>query len=229
MKTIIFDAGPIISIGANHILWILEELKEQFEGKFILPLGVKREIVDKALQTRRFKLEALQVQLLIDKKVFEVPRNKEITQKSREILKLANSILKGHDHPIQIIQIGEAEALAAALYFKSDTIVIDERITRVLIEKPGSLHKYMERKMHVKLKVDKNHLKKLSSMLKKLKVIRSIELVTVAFEKGMLDKYLVNIPHAKRELLESLLWGLKTEGASVSEHEINHIVKDFKV
>lgn len=228
MKCLVFDAGPIISISANHILSILGGLKKNFDGKFILPLGVKRELVDRGLQTRRFKLEALQVQELIDKKVFTVPRKKEINAKARKILKLANTILSGHGNPVNIIQVGEAEMLAAALYFKAKTIVVDERITRELIESPESFHKFMEKRMHVKLKLNKDALKELSAMLRHLKVIRSIELVTVAFEMGLLDKYLVNIPHAKRELLESLLWGLKTEGASVTEREINHIVKSFR-
>ncbi len=229
MKYIVFDAGPIISLTANNSLWLLEDLKAKFEGKFILPLSVKRELVDKPLQTRRFKLEAILVQRLIDRGIFEVPRSREITEKARKLMNLANNILSGHNHSINILQIGEVEVIACALHYNADTIVVDERITRTLIENPEGLHRLMEKKMHVQLNLNKSTLSEFSRLTKHISVIRSIELVTVAYEMGLLDKYVVNIPHAKRELLESLLWGLKTEGASVSDEEINAIIKSSKL
>ena len=56
-------------------------------------------------------------------------------------------------------------------------------------------------------------------------VIRSVELVAVAFELGLLDEFITQVPNARKELLESVLWGVKLHGASVSEEEIAHIVK----
>jgi hypothetical protein len=59
-----------------------------------------------------------------------------------------------------------------------------------------------------------------------LKLIRSIELVTVAFEMGLLNQYLVKIPNARRELLDSLLWAVKLNGCSVTDAEIKDILRE---
>ena len=32
MKTLVFDAGPIISMTMNNLLWLLKPLKKQFDG-----------------------------------------------------------------------------------------------------------------------------------------------------------------------------------------------------
>ncbi len=58
-----------------------------------------------------------------------------------------------------------------------------------------------------------------------MKLIRSVELVSVAYELGLLDKYLVNVPNPKKTLLEAVLWGVKLNGCSVSEREIEEIVR----
>lgn len=226
MKSLVFDAGPIISLSTNNLLWVLESLRKRFDGDFVLPMGVKREVVDRPLQTRKFKFEALQVQKLIDGGTFKVVRADDITKKGRELMKLANDIIIGHDCCIKIVQVGEIEVIAAALLSGSDTVVVDERVTRTLIEHPNRLKKLMERRLHTQLKINKKSLKKFVDITKHLRVIRSIELVTVAFELGILDDYIVKIPHARRELLESLLWGLKLNGASVSEAEIDAIVRE---
>ncbi|RMD58449.1 hypothetical protein D6825_00800 [Candidatus Woesearchaeota archaeon] len=225
MKGIVFDAGPIISLGMNNLLWILEELKLRFDGAFLLPGGAKRELVDRPLQTRRFKFEALQVQSLLDKGVFTLVDNSAMRKDARALLNLANRILSAKGHSMRIVQIGEMEAIATALRGGFKTLVIDERVTRTLIEEPEYLHKLMEKKLHTRLKLNKRLLNEFSRKVKDLKIIRSIELVTVAFEKGILDRFITSVPNARRELLESILWGLKLDGASVSESEINELVR----
>lgn len=56
-------------------------------------------------------------------------------------------------------------------------------------------------------------------------MIRSVELVTIAYELGMLDKYLPNAPDPKKTLLDSVLWGVKLNGCAVSKHEIEQILR----
>lgn len=69
MKSIIFDAGPIISLATNNLLWILKPLKKYFNGKFYITDAVKRELVDKPFETKKFKFEAIQVEKLIEEGV----------------------------------------------------------------------------------------------------------------------------------------------------------------
>ena len=226
MKNIIFDAGPIISLTTNNLLWVLGELKKKFNGSFVMSIGVKRELVDRPLGTRRFKFEALQVQSLIEKKVVVVIEEEAVTKKARELSDLANSVLSAHGKNIKIAQVGEMETLAAAILYKADAVVVDERITRTLLENPAGLRRLMEKRLHMQLKVNEKALHDFEEATRHITLIRSIELITVAFELGILDKFIVDIPNARRELLESILWGVKLNGASVTEDEINTIVKN---
>ena len=66
MKTIVFDSGPIISLAMKNLLWTLEPLKKEFGGEFYIPYGVKKELIDKPLQGKKYKFEALQVLRLIN-------------------------------------------------------------------------------------------------------------------------------------------------------------------
>lgn len=229
MKQVIFDAGPIISLTTTNILWILEELKKNFNGSFSMPLGVKHELVDRPLETRRFKFEALQVQSLIERGVINVITDSVVQQKAQQLLNLANSILSAHGQNIKIVQVGEMETLAAALLFKADAIVIDERITRTLLENPKGLQLLMEKRLHMQLKLNERALSEFEEQTRQITIIRSIELVTIAYERGLLDKFVVKLPNARRELLESILWGVKMNGCSVTEDEIDTIVKAEKL
>ncbi len=229
MKTLVFDSGPIISLTTNNLLHLLPELKKKYNGAFVIPGGVKRELVDKPLTTQRFKFEALQVQSLIENNTLTVIDDAAIQKTAQGLLELANSILSGHGQPIAIVQRGEMETIAIALVYQADALVVDERITRTLIENPEGLQHLMERRLHMKLALNREALKEFQEATRHLPVLRSIELVTIAFELGLLEKYVVNIPHAKRELLESILWGVKLNGCSVTEDEINTIVKSEKL
>lgn len=228
MKTILFDAGPIISLTMNNLLWVLPELKNS-KLKFYITSAVKHEIVDRPLETRRFKFEALQVQRLLDNKTIDVIDDEEVISLAKLLQNLANSILSAHNQPIALLQRGELETLAAAILYKADALVIDERVTRTLIENPSELKKLMERRLHQRLNLNKSALDEFTQRTRHLRIIRSIELATCAFEQGILDSYIVKLPNAKRELLESVLWGLKMNGASVAEQEINEIVKIQKL
>ncbi len=229
MKTVIFDSGPIISLATSNLLWLVEELKKSFNGSFAITRGVKHELVDRPLETRRFKFEALQVQSLIERKILSVIEDEAVVAKARELLTLANSILSAHGQPIKIMQIGEMQTIAAALLYKADAVVVDERITRTLLENPGALQRLMEKRLHMQLKLNEKALHEFEESTRHITVIRSIELITVAYELGLLDKFVVNIPNARRELLESTLWSVKLNGCSVTEDEINTIVKSERV
>ena len=163
---------------------------------------------------------------LIEKKVLEVVDDKKVTEKAKQLVDEANRIFKGFHHNIRIIQTGEMEAMAMAELYNADGVVVDERITRTLIEHPYGLRKHMERKLHTRLSVDKRLLEKLSDELDDVYIIRSTELVAVAFELGILDKYLLSKRVSRKDILESALWAVKLRGCSVSEDEIDKIVKE---
>ncbi len=224
MKALVFDAGPIISLTTNNLLWLLAELKEKFGGEFYIGSAVKQELVDRPLKGKKFKFEAFQVQHLIDTGVLKVIDSDKVRQKAKELMDVANTCFEAHHNPIRVLQMGEMEVVAASLLMNIPHIVVDERVTRMLIEDPDHLKNLLERRLHTKIFVNKERLHKVAEETRHCKLLRSIELATVAYELGLLNKFLINVPRAKQQLLESVLWGLKLNGASVSQREIAEIL-----
>ena len=224
MKGLLFDAGPIISFATNNLLWLLPELKQRFGGDFYVCKAVQRELVDTPMKTKKWKFEAFQVQHLIDTDVLRVIDSAKVTQKAKALMQTANSCFEAHHNPIKILQQGEMEVIAASMLMNMPHIAVDERVTRMLIEDPNHLKNLLERRLHTKIFVNKERLHQVAEQTRHCKLIRSIELATVAYELGLLDKYLIEIPHARKQLLESVLWGLKLNGASISVREIKEII-----
>lgn len=229
MKLLLFDAGPMISLTTNNLLWIIPELKNKFKGEFSIAESVKFELVGKPLATKKFKFEALQVQRLIQDNTLTILNSPNISHKARQLFDTANRIFRVRKQPLRIVQTGEMETLAAAIILGASGVVCDERITRTLVEAPHALRKLYEHRLHEKVEMDLEASRQFSTMVKGVKIIRSVELVTLAFELGILDKFVVNVPNAKRALLESVLWGVKLHGAAVSEEEIAELMRAERV
>jgi predicted nucleic acid-binding protein len=220
MKYLIFDAGPIISLTMNGMLPLIEKLKEVFDGEFILTPSVKHEVVGRPMKIKKYKLEAIRVQDMIDRGVFKmsrtvVPDNK-LEKEMKRLLKVTNGVLRTSQtgEKIKIIHDGEAACLAFANLCGCDNvIVIDERTTRMLTESPQNLEKMMEKKLHTPLTAELS----LLDELKNFKFIRSAELLFVAYKKGL-------IPIKKsRDLLDALLYGVKFKGAAIASSEIEEM------
>lgn len=222
MKYLIFDAGPIISMTMNGMLPIIEKLKGIFNGEFILTPQVRNEVVDKPMKIKKFKLEAIQVNDMIERGVFkmsnEIISPQKLDAEIKKILRSANGVLRTAQtgEKIKIIHEGEASCLAFSnLCEAENVIVIDERTTRMLTEAPQDLEKMMERKLHTPLEAELS----LLNGFKKFKFIRSAELLFIAYKKTL-------IPIKKnKELLDALLYGVKFKGAAISSVEIEEMKK----
>ena len=226
MKTIVFDTGPIISLTMNNLLWLLEPLKRISKANFCITDSVKKELVDNPLnKTKRFKFEALQVLHYIENGTLEIIENDQIKNQTAKLLSMANNCFKAFGHNINIVHNAELSAIALYLQKKADAFVVDERTTRLLIENPKKLLNILKHNLHTKIEEDKNNLKEFKNATKNVRMIRSVELVTIAFEKGLLNKYLTNVPNAKKVLLESVLWGVKLNGCAVSKRELEQIIR----
>ncbi len=225
MKSIVFDAGPIISLTTNNLLWLLKSLKSRYKGEFYISKQVKNELVDVPLKTKRFKFEALQVLQYINKDIIKVIENEKIKQKAFELLDLANNCFKARGNWMRIVHYGETAGIAACLHLNSDAFVVDERTTRTLIEDPKKEASILKHKLHTNITVNEDNLKKFREMTKNIRIIRSVELVTVAYKLGLLNEFLLNIEKPKETLLDSVLWGVKLNGCAVSRKEIEQIVR----
>ena len=213
----------------NNLLGTLRYLKERFKGNFYLSEGVKKEIVDRPLASKKFKFEALQVLKCINEGILEVIENPKVDELANEIMELSNKCFKAQGHWLNLFHYGEMSGIAACKFLGTNIFVVDERTTRLMIEAPDRVIAILERTMHTKIEIDRENLNKFSSFTKDIQLIRSAELATRAYELGFLDKYLLDIPNPKKTLLESILWGVKLNGCAISRREIDRILEFEKL
>lgn len=225
MNDLVFDSSSIISMALNNMLDELSELKKSSKSQFLIVPSVRKEIVDHPLTSKKFKLEALTINSMF-RDVFSPISSPEIEAKGLKLQTLANNLFLTDGRPLNIVHSGEMESFAAAVITKS-TYVVDERTTRLLIENPKNLRTILENKFHSKIQVNEDNLKKFIEETNGTSVIRSSELMVVAYERGMFEKYRSNgkIKDFNSEILDGILWGLKLSGCSISSAEIEELEK----
>jgi hypothetical protein len=229
MKALIFDSGPVISLTMNNLLWTLEPLKDRFQGDFFITRTVYKELVLQPLETKKYKFEAMQILPLIAKGVLKIYQHAALHETTLQLLEKANKCFIAEKRSLQIVHHADMEAVAAAILSGADAIVFDERTTRVLIENPLSLEEHLGRKLHTVIRGDRKSLLEIKARIGGLKVLRSVELIAIAFNLGLLDRYIIEgeeqlIPDLKPKLLEGALWGLKLSGCSVRTDEIEEVM-----
>ena len=220
-KILIFDSGSLISLSINGLLEELKKLKKIFNGEFIITKEVKKEVVDNPIKIKMYELEALKIQNLIDEGCLNMPNkigitDKEITNLMFKLMNFANTMFIGNGNEIQLIQQGETSCLALSKILNEkkikNVLVVDERTTRMLVEKPENLKELLEKKMHTNVKLKESNFKEFNGF----KIIRSTELIYVAYKKG-----LINL--RGKEVLDALLYALKFKGCAISSEEIEEI------
>ncbi|MBP7708193.1 hypothetical protein KA107_00790 [Candidatus Pacearchaeota archaeon] len=219
VKNVILDAGPLISMTLTGTLFILERLKKRFpEIEFIMTPQVKEETIGKAWNVKKYELEAVKLQTLIDKGVIKLASTfmdvSQIEKETARILNLANSVYKADGEFLKLIQIGEASCLAFANLCKcQNLIVVDERTVRLFSESPINLKTITERKMHMPVSLNMKNVKEFS----KFSFIRSSELLFLAYELDLLDY------KKDKTVLDALLYAVKFSGTSISSKEIEEM------
>lgn len=220
-KALIFDSSSLISLSMNGLLEELKKLKKIFNGEFIITKEVKKEIVDTPLKIKEYELEALKIQNLIDGGYLNMPnklgiQDKEITNLTNKLMALANKMFTGNGNEISLIQSGETSCLALSKIINEkkikNVLVIDERTTRMLVEKSENLKELLEKKLHVQIKLNKSNFQE----FKGFKIIRSAELIYLAYKKNLIEL-------EGKEILDALLYALKFKGCAISSEEIEEM------
>src|SRR3989344_134937 len=187
-KTIVFDTGSIISLTSNNLLWTLEPLKKRFGGVFCITRHSKKELFDKPLETKKFEFEALQIIPLLKTEVLSIAREERIYELAKKLYEYANNLVYSGEKPVQIVSIADVEGLAATIILEAQAFVVDERTARLLVEDIYEIKTIMEKKLRVELTVNNDKARELKRLLKNVKIIRSFELVIVAYKLKLLDK-----------------------------------------
>ncbi|MEW5896568.1 MAG: hypothetical protein AB1668_02655 [Nanoarchaeota archaeon] len=221
-KFLFFDTGPIITLVMARLNDLLPKLKEKYGGKFYITPAVEKELITRPMSIRRFEFEALQAQKFIRDGVLEV-YNKVPQSNVKELIELANSSFRIKNKTIDVIQSGEIESVACALDTNADAIVMDERTLRLFIENNKEMKKLLESRFNQPIDIDAKKMDEFSRRLSGVKIIRSIELVSVAYKMGLLNSYIPPQKNGKEILVGSVLWATKYNGAAVTEQEVGEI------
>ncbi|MBN1940803.1 MAG: hypothetical protein JW772_01330 [Candidatus Diapherotrites archaeon] len=218
---IVFDASSLISISQTCLIKCLADLRKKLGLDFFVSPTVFREVVSKPIKIKRFALNAVRVNELVEQQEIVVEAlNPESEDLRHELDKICNNMFFAKNKPIRIMQTGELEALALLRQLNSKVLVVDERTARMLIENPFSIRSLMERRHHKKIREDTQKLKEAREMFSETIVLRSVELIALAFETNALAGQIENT----RDALEAALYAAKFSGCSVSFEEIQEFV-----
>ena len=206
----------------SRLIWILPEIKKNAKMQFFITPAVKYELIDRPLTIKRFQFEALEVSKLLREGVLEI-YNKVPKAKVKKLQKIANSSFKIKGKTMDIIQEGEMECVLSSLQEANSAVVIDERTLRLFIENNPAMGKLLEHRFRRKVTANKEKMEIFSKFFKNLTIMRSIELVSIAYKMKLLDPYLIKGRAARETLVNSVLWATKYNGCAVTETEINEL------
>jgi len=221
-KAIIFDSSTLINFAINGLLQELRELKELFDGKFLITKEIVEEVIDKPMKIKRFELEALKIKELLTDKILEMPSSlnineNKISRMTGEIMNLTNNTFFSHGNAIHIIDIGEASCLVLSRLLNEkgirNVVSVDERTMRLLCEKPENLFAIFQKKLHTTIKFKKENLKSLQDF----RFIRSAELIFIAYKRGIIKL------RDHGNVLDALLYAMKLNGCSITDEEISEM------
>jgi len=219
IKTMLCDAGTLIALTETCHCDLLRFFKKK-KVNFIISDKVKYECVDHPLNIKKYALQALRINKLIEEKVIKVISIKN-PDEANEVMSLTNKIFYSKSKPIHLIDSGETELLILAKELGIDHLLIDERTTRTLIESPETLKEHFEREFKTHIATKEVNLNKFKDDYGNIKVYRSCELLAIGYKLKYFDKF-----HAdKKKYLEASLYNLKYNGCAISFNEIKQYLR----
>lgn len=222
-KFIIADSSSLISLTDSCLGKVFYFLQKNLDLEFILPPSVVEEVINRPLsiKMKAYQLSAFNMKREVDKGVFMVVKAK--TQKeAEEILKLTNNLFFVRGKPLHLVDMGEAEVIALANYLNGGYVLIDERTTRMLIEAPFSVKSHIEDEMNTSVLVNEENLRRFSNIVKGIRVIRSVELISLAYEHGFFKDY-----KEEDKVFKAALYRLRYSGCAVRFDEIETLAEEL--
>ena len=225
-KDIICDSGVFISLTSSCLSEILYFFSNKKNVRFIVPHAVEDEMVNYPIRRKikRYLFSAIRIKDAIDDRVITKIEKRGVSPGGERIIELANNLFFLRGKPLKLIQRGEAEMLELAFELGIENLLVDERTTRMLIEAPFRLKEHLEREFGINVMLNKKNLSELSKHIGHFSVIRSSELITVAYECGFFKKY----QEMEKAAYEAALYKIKFSGCSIGFDEIRNCLKQVK-
>jgi len=222
-RSIFCDSSSLIAIGEACMLDIIEFFYKKDINFFITDM-IENEIVKRplSLEMKGYQLSALRLKRLIENGILTVIKTN--AEETKEFLNIVNNIFFTDGKPLRLIDEGEANIILKAEELGIDYLLIDERTTRLMIEAPFKISEHLENELNKNVKINERNLKEALRLLSKFHVIRSSELISVAYIEGYFSKYKDNA----RAFFEATLYRLKYNGCAISFEDINELLEVVK-
>ncbi|MFH2020577.1 MAG: hypothetical protein ABIJ34_04135 [archaeon] len=224
-KAVLCDSSSLISLTDGDLDHVLLFLKKNFPINFYIPPSVEEEMVTRPIKSdlKEYLFSAIRLKKQMrDGIITKV--DSDVKAETDKILKMANNIFFVRGQPMRLMHEGEAEMVAMAKSLAISTLLVDERTTRLLIENPFQLKSHLEQEFKVNVMVQKTNLTNLAEYVKGMEVIRSSEIVVLAYENRYFDDY--GDMHVA--ILRAALYRLKYSGCSIRFQEIEDFVRGLK-
>jgi len=223
-KTFVCDASSLIALGEGCFLWLLYQFKRKYKINFIIPEMVEYECIERPFGIKEFSMNAVALRNVVNDGIINVIDDPDIKMQMFDIMKLSNNLYFVKGKPIHLVDKGEAAMIALAKKYGYSFLLMDERTTRLIIEDPDAIKRHFEKEFNKHVGVNEKAKSEIAKYTKGLKVIRSSEIVSLAYKVGFFDKY----KEMQHDALRAALYKMKFSGCAVSFDEINQILSIVK-
>lgn len=219
---ILCDASSLISLTRSCFDNVLSYMHNAFDLRFFISPSVEGEIITRplSLKSKQYALSALRLKNMINRKII-IRLDADLRDKAEDTLNVANKIFFVKGKPINIIHMGEIEIVVLSKHLGINSLLLDERTTRMLIESPFKYKKHLEKEFRVNVMLNKKNLSIFQKLTQDIKIIRSSELLIIAYENGLFD----NLKSLRKDTLSAGLYNLKYSGCAIRYDEIERFMK----
>ena len=223
--TIVLDSSALISLSETCLFDVFRALNKKLGIEFIVSEGVVKESIETPSTIKRFQLSSERINKGLNEKWIQVKKmDQTALNLEQKLVSLCGKIFHSNGKFIQILHLGEAESLALLNQINARILCMDEKTTRMLVENPNDLKNLIQKRQGTTIQADANALNELNQILPKPIIIRSTELIALAYEEGLLNETVSNTLKAAR----ASLYAVKYAGCAVSEEEIENYIKRRK-
>lgn len=225
VKQIVFDSSSLISLSSSCLFNAMGKMFNELGLQGVISRAVELESVINPLKVKRLELSATRIKHGIDQGwITVVGLNKKEQLEANKLMLKANNCFYTSTGSIALFHRGEAEALLLTEKRRAIALAVDERTTRMFLEEPERLRRLIERRQERRIQKNQRLINELLERFKELKIVRSSELVALAFEKGFLEQEI----GLGKKALEAALYSLKYQGCALSSTEIEEFVEARK-
>ena len=224
-KKIVLDSSTLITISDNCMIKIMKALAEKENISFIIPESVYAESVETPMKIRKFELNAIRIRDAVQDGYVKVANTTlGIRQRMERLKEISVGICTFNGEAMVLLHRGEMETLALFKEIGADALAIDERTTRMLVEEPEKMLAFLQKRHSGKITMNSSELGKFRLDYGGIKIIRSTEIISLAYADGSFSGEISQ----SKQALEAALFAAKFGGCAVSSDEINDYLREIR-